>query len=102
VTELRHRLVEPPEPDAPRECRMTPDEGRRRAPAMARLFAHLATEKNLDDGIEYVFAGDSPTLWDDVAAYADEESACCPFFPFDQPEAADGIVLRVIAPPDAH
>jgi len=102
VTELRHRLVEPPEPDAPRECRMTPDEGRRRAPTMARLFAHLATEKNLDDGIEYVFAGDSPTLWDDVAAYADEESACCPFFTFDQQEAADGIVLRVIAPPDAH
>jgi len=102
VTELRHRLVEPPELDAPRECRMTPDEGRRRAPAMARLFAHLATEKNLDDGIEYVFAGDSPTLWDDVAAYANEESACCPFFTFDQQETADGIVLRVIAPPDAH
>ncbi len=102
MTELRHRLVEPPEPDAPRECRMTPDEGRRRAPAMARLFANLATEKNLDDGIEYVFAGGSPTLWDDVAAYADEESACCPFFTFDQQETADGIVLRVIAPPDAH
>ncbi|HEY5626179.1 MAG TPA: hypothetical protein VIT93_06795, partial [Dehalococcoidia bacterium] len=84
MTELRRRLVEAPDPDAPRECRMTPDEGRRRGPSMSRLFANLAAEQNLDDGIEYVFAGDSPKLWDDIAAYVDEESVCCPFFTFDQ------------------
>jgi hypothetical protein len=81
---------------------MTPEEGRRRAPAMSRLFADLAAEKNLDDGIEYVFAGKSRTLWDDVAAFVDEESACCPLFTFDQLETTEGIVLRVVAPPDAH
>ena len=102
MTEWRRRLVEAPDPDAPRECGMTPDVGRRRAPAMSRLFAHLAAEKNLDDGIEYTFAGDSPALWDDVAAYVDEESVCCPFFTFDQRETAAGVVLRVIAPPDAR
>ncbi len=102
MTEFRRRLVEASDPDAPRECRMTPEEGRRRAPAMSRLFAHLETEQNLEDGVEYIFAGDSPTLWDDVAAFVDEESACCPFFTFDQRETADGIVLRIAAPPDAH
>ena len=102
MTELRRRLVEAPEPAAPRECKMTPEEGRRRAPAMSRLFAHLAAEKNRDDGIEYVFSGDPPTLWDDVTTYVDEEAVCCPFFAFDQQETAEGVVLRVIAPPDAH
>ncbi len=98
----RRRLVEARDPGAPRECGMTPEEGRRRAPAMSRLFAHLEAEKNLEDGIEYTFAADSPGLWDDVAAYVDEESVCCPFFNFVQEETADGIVLRIIAPADAR
>jgi hypothetical protein len=100
MKELRHRVIEAKDPNAPRECGMTPEEGRRRAPAMSRLFAHLSAEKNLDDGIEYVFTGGVPGLWDDVAAFADEESVCCPFFAFDQQETSDGIILRVIAPAD--
>lgn len=79
---------------------MTPEEGRRRAPAMSRLFEHLTTEKSLISGIEYVFTGDAAMLWDQVTSFVDEESVCCPFFTFDQRETREGVLLRVTAPPD--
>ena len=91
----RHRLVPAGEPDADPACRLTPDEGHRRQADTDRLFAALAEQRETAAGNEFVFRGDPADLWEQVSTFVDEESACCPFFTFEQVERDDGVALRV-------
>ena len=91
----RHRLVPASEPGADPACRLEREEGQRRQGDMDRLFAALAEQRETAGGNEFVFRGDPSALWQEVSAFVDEESRCCPFFTFEQVEQADGVVLRV-------
>jgi hypothetical protein len=93
---LRHRLVPAAEPDAETACRLTRDEGRRRAADTDSLFAQLAEQRQTPEGNEFVFRGNPEDLWAQVSLFVDEESRCCPFFTFEQVEHEDGVVLRVV------
>jgi hypothetical protein len=96
---LRYRLVPAADPNAPEACSLTPADGERRRPEMARLFAMLAEERPSARGNEFVFRGDADELWAMVTAFVDEESLCCPFYSYEQRETADGVTLFVGAPP---
>ncbi len=96
---LRHRLVPAADPNAPEACSLTPANGERRRPDMARLFAMLAEERPSARGNEFVFLGDAHELWEMVTGFVDEESLCCPFYSFEQHETEDGVSLFVGAPP---
>jgi hypothetical protein len=98
---LRHRLVPASDPSAPEACSLTPANGERRRPEMARLFAMLAEERPSARGNQFVFRGDSDELWKMVSAFVDEESLCCPFYSYEQREGEGSVILLVGAPP-AH
>jgi len=91
----RHRLVPASEPAAEPACRLDREDGRRRQDDIDRLFAALAGQRETAAGNEFVFRGDPSALWEQVSAFVDEESRCCPFFTFEQAERDDGVVLRV-------
>jgi len=91
----RHRLIPASEPEADPACRLEPEDGRRRQDDMDRLFAALAEQRQTDAGNEFVFRGDTQTLWREVSAFVDEEARCCPFFTYEQLEQEDGVLLRV-------
>ena len=91
----RRRLVPASEPDAEPACRLTSEDGRRRAADTDRLFAQLAGQRMTPQGQEFLFRGDPEALWRDVSLFVDEESQCCPFFTFEQARQADGVLLRV-------
>ena len=91
----RDRLVPASEPGADPACRLQREEGQRRRADTDRLFAALAEQRETAAGNEFVFRGDPADLWEQVSAFVDEESVCCPFFTFEQVEQDDGVVLRV-------
>jgi hypothetical protein len=88
-------LVVAGEPDAPPHCRLTPENGSRRAANTDGLFARLADQRKTSGGQEFVFRGDPDELWTQVSLFVDEEAQCCPFFTFEQIEQADGVLLRL-------
>ncbi len=92
----RHRLVPAAEPDADPACRLTRDEGQRRAADTDGLFSLLAEQRQTPEGNEFTFRGDPDDLWARVSLFVDEESRCCPFFTFEQVEQEDGVVLLVL------
>ena len=91
----RRRMVPASEPDADPACRLEREEGQRRQGDVDRLFAALAEQRETTAGNEFVFRGDPTDLWEQVSAFVDEESRCCPFFTFEQEQQADGVLLRV-------
>ena len=91
----RHRLVPALEPGGDPACRLTAEEGKRRLPDIDRLFASLEKQEQTEGATVFVFRGDPDALWDAVSAFVDEEKVCCPFYSFEQTEAADGVLLRV-------
>ncbi len=93
---LRHRLVPATEPDAEPACRLTREEGQRRAADTGGLFSLLAEQRQTPEGNEFTFRGDPEDLWARVSLFVDEESRCCPFFTFEQVQQADGVILRVL------
>jgi hypothetical protein len=95
MTDRRQRLVPALEPGADPACRLTPEGGQRRKPDVERLFASLAKQERTEEATLYLFRGDPEALWDEVTAFVDEESVCCPFYSFEQTEEADGVLLRV-------
>jgi len=97
--QLRRRVVPALDPGADPACSLTPEAGKRRAPDMERLFSQLREQRQTEGGNEFVFRGDPDTLWAEVSRFVDEESACCPFFTYEQLEEPNGVVLRVTAPP---
>ena len=96
---LRRRVVPALDPGADPACRLRPEEGRRRAPDLERLFSHLGEQRQIAGGNEFLFRGDVEDLWREVSLFVDEESACCPFFTYEQLEEPNGVVLRVTATP---
>jgi hypothetical protein len=96
---LRRRFIAASEPDAPRECRLTREEGQRRAADTNRLFVQLAEQRETENGSDFVFKGDHEALWEDVTLFVQEEAQCCPFFSYEIIEEPDGVTLRVGAPP---
>lgn len=95
---LRHRFVAASEPDSPRECRLTREDGQRRATDTNRLFARLVEQRETEEGTDFVFKGDRDALWQDVSLFVREEAQCCPFFSYEIVEEPDGVTLRVSAP----
>lgn len=95
---VRRRVVPAREPDAAPECRLTPETGRQRQASIDRLFARLAGQRDAARGTEFTFQGNGDELWDELTAFVDEESICCPFFSFEQRQVADGVVLLIEAP----
>lgn len=95
MSERRRRTVAALEPDADPACRLTREEGKRRQPAIDRLFAALAGQEQTEGGTLFLFRGDPDALWNEVSAFVDEEAVCCPFYTFEQTEQADGVLLRV-------
>ena len=83
------------EPDAEPACRLTRDEGQRRAAGTDGLFSLLAEQRQTPEGNEFTFRGDPDDLCARVSLFVDE-SRCCPFFTFEQVEHRDGVVLRVL------
>ena len=65
---------------------------------MTQLFAALAGQRESPRGNEFIFRGDANELWEMVTAFVDEESLCCPFYSYEQREAADGVTLFVGTP----
>ncbi len=95
MSPLRHRIVPASEPGAEPACRLTREEGQSRQADTDRLFARLATQREIAGGNEFVFRGDTGSLWNEVSLFVDEESLCCPFFTFEQAEEDGGVHLLV-------
>lgn len=99
MTAFRRRQVPASQPEAEPNCRLTREDGQRRQADTGHLFAQLAEQRETAGGHEFVFRGNPERLWDEVTAFVDEESQCCPFFSYEQIEEPDGVTLRVINPP---
>ena len=99
MTTLRRRLVPASDPNAEPACRLTREDGERRQADTGRLFGQLAGQRQTARGHEFVFRGDTESLWNEVTLFVDEESQCCPFFTYEQVEGSDGVTLRVLNPP---
>jgi hypothetical protein len=96
---VKEAVVRASDPEAPLECLLTPEDGRRRQPAMEDLFARLDRQEQPKSGTRFAFKGDALELWGLVNAFVAEEAVCCPFYDFHITETAEGVELEVGLPP---
>ncbi len=92
---MRTRTVSASEPDAEPACRLTSADGRRRQADTGKLFSQLREQRQTPQGQEFLFAGNSEDIWQQMTVFVDEEAICCPFFSFEQIEQEDGVLLKV-------
>jgi hypothetical protein len=105
---MREITITASQPDAERACLMTANEGARRGPEIAALFASVAETHSLPDGQRLLLRDDPDDLWIRVTKFIEEETLCCPFFSFRARELEDGVELTItgarlgdVAPPRA-
>lgn len=96
---MKQAVVRASDPDAALACLLTPEDGQRRQPAMAELFARLDRQEQTATGTLFAFKGDQTELWNMVNAFVSEEAVCCPFFDFKVTETAEGVALEIRLPP---
>lgn len=87
--------------DIPIACALGEDAQRHRAEEWATLVAEAVARTTVDGGARLTFAAD-PATAARVADLAAREQQCCPFLDLTLQLADGGLLLSVVAPPDAR
>jgi hypothetical protein len=96
MTNTRHVITPPKQPDAEPVCLLDKEWAERRQEPPG-AFLDLARRTDITNGAEFRFEA-AGGMWERVSTFVSEERECCPFFAFEQWEEDGGVVLKIFRP----